>query len=837
MSSSNSESLFERVSVVFEGALELPVESRVAFVEEVCAGDAELLREVRELLTYHERSNTALDAPLVGPMVDGLLVGQTLGNYLLEEAIGEGGMGIVYRAADTRNQRKVAVKVLRIDLSSRTLATRFRLEGHTLKRLKADGIASLIEVGTTEFDGRPLHYYAMELIEGPNLRQAGLTDLRDIVGVLAEICDAIGTAHAQGIVHRDIKPENIIVQEDGHPVVLDFGISRTVDPRSRAISFATSTGHVLGTVAYMSPEQLVGDSEATGPSSDIYSLGVLAFEMLTGTHLFQSGQGRGRTLTQATTLLAIERGDAPLASSRRSEIPPELDAILAKSLERRPEDRYQNGVDLAADFRMYLAGKPVLAPRQTALRRGWSRLRRSPKRAVGIGAIALGVVLAAGAVTETLRDRQEDRLVEAELSKLWTLLINVNRDIQQPGNRSEESILRALDDLQSSRKILEALPRRPFNPRLARFIEWRSGEARLFLGYRWRDVSQFYLAAGHWNDALDLALHNPGALEGLDPPGSLFADIKQIDEPIIMGGIGNTYSAIAGYRDRCDNLRRARDARANSLAAHKSGKWSSGGQRKVVERMATLDWGGAVIDLGVALDNLPEIDRGIGIIDSLASESEWRGHRAAYGALEHKLGMAYLYRWEHSGLVTDFQQATDHLQVALGIRGEGTGSRLYVWDRFGLAQLNLWAGRRLSLESDSQPYFVAAQKEIASMRAGEGLSSDPELRSMVDALQAEVEAELARQRNEPSGFATAESLLVVAELVFNRDQLPLQYAELQLARAHVLIAAEPVMGPRDREIEQALNAIERIVPGGIWPWLQNRAEAIRETRVARADLR
>ncbi len=825
---------FERVRLVFHDALAVPPDERAGFLAEVCGEDGALLTELTDLFDYEKRAHAALESPLISRFDGELLTGTRLGDYHLYETLGEGGMGVVYRARDDRSGEFVALKVLRSDLLSRTAATRFRLESHTLQRLQGEGIARLLEAGTVVHGERRLSYYAMELVEGRSLREVDIPDLRDRIALLERVCDAVGLAHARGIIHRDVKPENVLIRQDGRPVVLDFGISRTVDPDGRSTGFATSTGQVLGTVSYMSPEQLIGDGSAMGPPSDVYSLGILAYELLTGTHPHEpAGLVERSTLTQAAVILAIERQDLPLASSRCPELPPDIDAILHQALQRNAGDRYADAAAMAADFRAYLEGRKVVAPRQTFARRNWNRIRRAPKRSAVIAAVALGIVLLAGGITKTLQDRQEERLVQTKLTELWGVLQEVNQDLHLSGTRNEESIRRALTNLDRSREILRTMPRRPFWHRLRRFVDWRSGEAHYFLGTRNRDVEEFHLAFGKWSDAAAFTNNQVETLEGLDKASSLYGDIAEIVLPIVVGGRALACSAIADYEDRAEYLRLAVHWRSMAFELFESDRdWGLGSVGKKVRSMATLDYAGALIDYGIAVDSLAAVNQGFSLMQRVDDETLWMGRRNALASGQHHLGDAARYRWRRSGNLSDWAEAQRRYRRALGLRAEGTGSNLHVLDELALARLELWAGRQSSSDSSATAHLGLAREKMARIQAYRDPQRGAFSQASIDALDAEITAAWSGvdgidTRAAEMAIARSESLLVAAEAVFTRSRFPLQNAELQLASIRVLEASEAIVGPRDDEIRAALATIESIVPGGIWPLLRRRAESHR----------
>lgn len=304
---------------------------------------------------------------------------RAFGKYVLRRELGRGGMGVVHEAWDTATGRAVALKMLPTAGAELDEAAVSRLlrEARAAARLSHPGIVGVHEIG--EVDGR--HYYTMELVDGPSL-YARLTDpaaaaafpLRNRLAVLAEIAEALGHAHAQGIVHRDIKPSNILFTREGRPKISDFGLAREF--AGPAASGLTVSGNVVGTPHYMSPEQTEGGRRDIGPPSDVFSFGVMAYRCVTNRLPFE---GEGLRVLQR-----IWR-DTPVSLGRRPGYPHGLSAVVMRCLEKDPAARYPNASALAADLRRMLAGEPVEAKAPRRRRR-----RNAPPPAEVLRMIELG---------------------------------------------------------------------------------------------------------------------------------------------------------------------------------------------------------------------------------------------------------------------------------------------------------------------------------------------------------------------------------------------------------------------------------------------------------------
>lgn len=291
------------------------------------------------------------------------------GEYELLEELGRGGMGIVYRARHASLDRVVALKViLRGELASEAELARFRVEAESAARLDHPNIVALYESG--EVDGRP--YFTMQLVEGTTLARrlaVGPLSPRQTAELLAPICRAIDYAHRQGVLHRDLKPQNILIDREGRPRVGDFGLAKRIEAET-----LTRTHSVLGTPSYMAPEQAAGRRGRVTPASDVYSLGAILYEMLTGEPPF-------RASTPVETLFQVIEQDPPLPRLIRPDVDPDLEMVALKCLQKPQHMRYPSAAALAEDLEAYLAHEPVSA-RSGHFRQILGRLFRETHHAV-----------------------------------------------------------------------------------------------------------------------------------------------------------------------------------------------------------------------------------------------------------------------------------------------------------------------------------------------------------------------------------------------------------------------------------------------------------------------
>lgn len=391
----------QRARSVFLAAVDLPAAEQADFVAQQCGRDDALAQRVRELLRLAaedvEPGPVAPGVPVSEPAVAGV----ELGDFVLQEELGRGGMGVVWLAEQRSLKRQVALKLLRSNFATPDLLRRLEREAAILGRLSHPGIASVHAVGSAELGaggpGSEQHFFAMEYVRGEPLdaycERRGL-DAEARVELLAKVCDVVEHAHDQGVVHRDLKPDNILVTEGGQPKVLDFGIARATASDVTMMTMQTAVGQVIGTVPYMSPEQVLGDSSQIDQRSDVYALGALLYQLLSGR---LPADVQGRSIPEAARII---RDDDPtrlatIVLTCRGDV----DTIVHKALEKDRERRYQSAGELAADIRRYLAHEPIVArPVST-----FYQVRKFARRHKGLvaGLVLTVVVLLLGTVIAT----------------------------------------------------------------------------------------------------------------------------------------------------------------------------------------------------------------------------------------------------------------------------------------------------------------------------------------------------------------------------------------------------------------------------------------------------
>ncbi|UCG32709.1 MAG: protein kinase [Phycisphaerales bacterium] len=377
---------------LFQQAVDLPAEQREPFLQQHCGADPGLRAEVDTLLRHHEAVPSAFlegrpqdERPtIICDVADHEVDGRQVGRYRIVRTIASGGMGTVYEAMQESPKRRVALKIVRAGLASHSALRRFTHESEILARLRHPGIAQVFEAGTYgEPDGTP--YFVMEFIPGARpitqyADEEGLST-RARLELFVEVCDAIQHGHQRGVIHRDLKPGNILIDESGRPKIIDFGVARSTDADITISTLQTDVGHIVGTLRYMSPEQCEGDAIEIDTRSDVYALGVVLFQLLTGQLPYELSTA---SPFEVPRLIREEEPRRPSAINRR--LRGDVETIVLKALEKDRGHRYQSAIGLGQDIRRYLNDEPIEARRG----RRWYMLKKTLSRhRVAVGIVSL----------------------------------------------------------------------------------------------------------------------------------------------------------------------------------------------------------------------------------------------------------------------------------------------------------------------------------------------------------------------------------------------------------------------------------------------------------------
>ena len=448
---------WRRAKEVFGAALTRASEERAAFLEEACGADAALRREVDDLLAAHEAASGFLSSP-IGLDTDGDVEAggpdagpQRIGPYQILDTIARGGMGTVYRAVrdDDAFRKIVALKLVRGGRHSDYFERRFRQERQILARLQHPNIATVLDGGTTE-DGQP--YLVMEHVEGQPITDfcaAQGMGSRERVALFRTVCGAVHYAHQNLVVHRDIKPANVLVDGHGVPKLLDFGIAKLLASGVDPDLAPTATVLPMMTPEYASPEQVKGQTVTT--ASDVYSLGVLLYELLAGRRPYEVQTDSLEAIVQA--VCQTEPIAPSEAATARSELRGDLDTIVLKALRKEPERRYRTAHDLSEDLRRHLEGLPVTARADTIGYRAGKFVRRH-RTAVG-AAVLVSASLVGGIVATT----RQARLAQRRFDEARRLIHTVIFDIQPKMGAVPGTTPLRKELIESTLQYLEALAR------------------------------------------------------------------------------------------------------------------------------------------------------------------------------------------------------------------------------------------------------------------------------------------------------------------------------------------------------------------------------------------
>ncbi len=599
---------WERMWALYEEVVKRPKEDWSPYLRATCPDDAELRAQVQELLSSEAPPESFLEAaprlpPPPQPETD-TLIGESIGPYRIMARLGGGGMGVVYEAEQERPiRRRVALKLMRPGLSSRELLARFESERQALALVSHAHIAKVFDVGATD-DGRP--FFVMERVEGPRITdycdEQRLT-IRQRLELFLPVCDAVQHAHQKGILHRDLKPSNIVVATDNgqpRPMIIDFGVSKLLDPSLARATAHTRTGSFLGTPEYMSPEQwdTPGDVDSR---ADVYSLGVILYELLIGSLPLEL---RGKSMSQAwrmqreqeperpsTRVSTLgEQGEKEAAAHRRlrpeafrRELAGDLDWIVMRALEKERERRYGAASELAADIERHLRDLPVLAGPPSRLYRGRKFVRR---HRVGVAAaVASAVALLAGLAgtvwmaVEAAKARDEaqsEAAVAQATSDFLEQMFSAPDPFQESSQAGVETkVVDVLD--QAARDLDSAFPDQPL-------VEAR---LRRVLGGTYTRLTQFEAAKNHLRQALEIQETHLGP-DHLDTVETRFRLADAVGWAESGAADRNEYLAL--YRSVYDSRRRqlgAANPETLEAMARLAGTLRTSGRKAEFERLAT----------------------------------------------------------------------------------------------------------------------------------------------------------------------------------------------------------------------------------------------------------
>ena len=386
---------------LFKQALDRPAEQRATFLDEACAGDVGLRRDVESLLKFNDDGNGFLGQPAIEialkSFVNGALkANQRIATYKIVSHIGSGGMGEVYLGHDEKLNRRVALKLVRFGIRTEETARQFQREAQILASLNHPNIAQLYGAEVTR-DG--ISFLVMEYVEGIRIDKYCVDNqlsIRDRLEMFRRVCGAVDYAHQRLIIHRDIKPANILITKEVEPKLLDFGIAKLLDPEASVTGEQTMTFAAAMTPEYASPEQVRGETMTT--ASDVYSLGVIVYELLTGQRPYRIKTRNPAEIARAITEQEPTRPSTVVARDSKNSklLKGDLDNIVLKAMRKETHRRYTSVEQFSEDIRRYLEGRPVTAHTDTFAYRARKFVTRH--KAGGAAALLIVLTLVAGVV-------------------------------------------------------------------------------------------------------------------------------------------------------------------------------------------------------------------------------------------------------------------------------------------------------------------------------------------------------------------------------------------------------------------------------------------------------
>jgi eukaryotic-like serine/threonine-protein kinase len=635
----------DREEEIFEACLARPTEERAAYLDQACAGDAALRQRLEELLRSHGLADSFLEGPpaSAGPRqtikLDLALSekeGDRIGRYKLLQQIGEGGCGVVYMAEQEEPvRRRVALKVIKLGMDTRGVIARFEAERQALALMDHPNIAKVLDAGATD-TGRP--FFVMELVRGIKITEycdQNHLDTRTRLGLFIQICQAIQHAHQKGIIHRDIKPSNILVtMHDGVPVpkVIDFGIAKaTTDQRLTDKTLFTAYEQFIGTPAYMSPEQAEMSGLDIDTRSDIYSLGVLLYELLAGSTPFDATElmSRGieamrKTIREkepvrpSTRFATLKGEELTTTANRRSadtakllhQLKGDLDWIVMKCLEKDRTRRYETANGLATDLKRHLENEPVLARPPSAVYKFQKAIRRNKLAyAAGLAVTAALVVgtavsvwqakVAIHALTETEKlrlaaqqERDKATLAQAEAEQQRNSAETARQKAQAESYAADVSLadeaMKAYD-VGHARQLLERHHPAPGEPDLRNW-EWR---------YLWQkcrsDAALRFMV--QTNGFANVAVSHDGhwlAVGGMLGTNIFIFDISAVNAPRMVGSLPQGDYGILAFSPRAPLLAYSDDNESFATNKHRVHLWNCQTQTEALTLVLTNSCGALV---------------------------------------------------------------------------------------------------------------------------------------------------------------------------------------------------------------------------------------------------
>ncbi len=793
-------------------------------------------------------------APALGPQRQ---LPARIGPYRIVRLLGEGGMGRVYEAEQDQPRRSVALKVVKPGVATVEGIARFEREAQVLGRLQHPGIAAIYEAGTADTGMGPQPYFAMEYVRGRNLldyADAQHLDTRARLELMARICDAVQHAHQKGVIHRDLKPGNVLVDESGQPKVLDFGLARVTEG-DQAVTLRTDVGQLMGTIAYMSPEQVQAEPAEIDTRSDVYALGVVLYQLLSG----RMPYAVDRRSVPETLRAIVEDDPTPLGSTQRA-LRGDIEAIVNRALEKERDRRYASAAEMAADLRRFLAEEPILARPPSTLYQLRKFARRN--RVLVGGIVAVFVALALGLVvslTQVYRATRAERLASARLTLAETRQREAeNARAAEAAQRAVAEQNRAIAEQNRARAASEATRAQAAatqaraeadkSKAVSGFLEGMLGAANPSSASagdsaRGRKVTVLEVLddASRRLDAGELARQPGVEAEARRTLGATYRELGAYDKaaPHLARSVELRGKQGLDLANSLDDLGWLRDKTANYAAAESLFRRSLAIRRRMLPPLDTL-----VIrslgNIGVALQ-----DEG----RTAAAESLYRevlGLETRRGAVAerdradalHNLGTLLERDHEPARGEPYLREALAIEQRLLGPRHPGVAYTLESLAEARVQQGDRAEGEKLLRESvaiwgdvlgESHPYYARALANLGQLVRDEGrlAEAEPLLKHALDVelrARGESDVEVAFMRYNFGRLLQSEGKLTVAEPEFTQAlagmerALPADHPSLAAARSGLGSIRTDLGHAAEGEplLRQALATYRRILPAGSW---------------------
>jgi len=769
------------VREILQNLIDTPPAARPARLAELCSGDEPLRREVLDLLSYAGQSGDLLDS--LG--MPGLAFGEpppalpdTIGPWRIEAQLGWGATGIVYRARRDAGESPAALKVFRGGLPTPDSVRRFHGEARALARLSHPGIPALVDSGVLELPTGSVPFVATAIVEGRSLRQV-MADGRmaparalELVRALAAILEY---AHAQHVIHRDLKPDNILIDAGGHPHVLDFGLARLVDPDRPFATRVTRLGQIIGTIPYMSPEQAQATGQPVDTRSDLYALGVIAYELLAGRLPYDIPAD---SLHQA--IVAILTAEPRPLGAVEPACRGAIESIVHRLLAKRPDDRYASAAALRSDLERQRAGKSVRKPRARA-----APGRRPVTRVVAVSAAVTAVAIAAASGFRVWNDSPA-RVAARERTAVAAAVgdVTVAYELVHLGPRTQQTVTRALQLLTSAHEQLNAVSHNRGYGNLTLYVLGRKAEAHGILGAMNWDIEQLRSAKA----SLGLAWGYGDKPISIPLDLAAYPAIANFQYNELATGMASAELALGELETPLAHAQLAvqdiRDAPRGTWASYRAAPEGSelAGERHRFHCLTLAASARAYLARGRLTGSLADIDTALA--HGQRADRMWNTPSIPWpqGSMVHTLGETWMARAVIGGAAAERDSAHAAFERALGYRAAQSSPSAFRTTHAALVRLAV-LDAHATRDPRAQHERLAAALDRYRLARSLAPAAFDSLREACDrVLEAELLTALAAA-GDAIDATVADSNLAMAERRLVPSRFPLQYAETMRVRA------------------------------------------------------